>query len=1422
MAESDRHRIKPLDEKSDYTLWRIRVVAAISAKGLDKVFEPKKKNGEASSSPTREAGCEATVEQCQQASNIIVSALSDHALRVVRSVIGNPLKMMAKLNDRYDSKTIASRISTMSELVSIKYTSLGDDIDKHIDKVEGLIEKLRAMGTVFDDSLAIGILVASIDLPEMAPATAAIKTLADKDVNWESISSRLIDEAKNLKSGTRTRSHAASQCCAICGKTNHTTDRCFLNPLNPNNKLDLKSKYDKSNSASDGPNNEGSNDDDDVKSKKGNKKTKQRSAMARTDSKLHRRPDRMMLDSGTTSHLTSHADRVSNTRRVSVPITLADDSKINGTSRGTRQVSWKTEHGDVQISLSNTIVVPDLSMSLLSIPSLVNKNVAVLFMPGKAVLIDLEDNFSVLGYATQEDDGLFYIDDHQNSVPAFNSRSNQFGKAMMAVVIQEAKSKQNSDKDITRDAEIWHRRLGHTKTSNSIKEMVRNDKLPHVNCSTVNCEPCAKGKFRRSFKGSLTNADYVGRLHVDTKGKVDTQSINGHLYFLTIVDEFSRYTATYPMKRKSEASELLLNFVIRFEKQTGHTVKQIHGDNGTEFMRAFDSLRKKGVVVTTSAAYTPESNGLVERTHSVLLGSMRSCLIQSKLPNSYWNYVIRHVTDCRNFVPHSGTKKIPFEVVFGKPSTDVRHIRPFGCRVEFRPPVKKLRTFESRTDTGIHLFHEGGGIYHIETKNGIVRTKHVNFLETEFPGSVTDLDSETGSDTDTVHYSDSDNFSDSDSDANTVSNSNPDSDSNADSDSESDSDADTVSDSNTDGESDTDSGSETEKSNSEIEGEHTEQLELERNNVEDGQGQAGIADLTYTPSEPSKFGVTPEPSGDEAENEDEIEPTVRGQSGHNLRPQGRVNYSMAALPDSITTDDEPRIKEALASPERKHWILAIDEELETLVDNETWTSGNTPPISIKVLPSMIVLKLKRDENGRPARFKARLVALGNLQVDIGLLIELYAPVICIELVRALLAVAQAKGWSIRQVDFKGAFLNAYLDNGEEIWIRLPNIPGTKFVGQLVKLVKSLYGLRQAPKLWYEYLYSRLRKLGFNRSSASDSLFLLLSDESIIILVYVDDILIMGQQSRINDVISRLRQLFVITDLGKPSHFLGIKLEFRSDGIFLSQPAYIKKVIEMANLTESKPTKYPLPMSHPLYESIIVPSKEDAAKLNGIPFRSVLGALLYLATRTRPDISTAVSMIAKFQSCPTPTHWKMVKHVVRYLKGTEKHGILLPNQKQIDQVDVRCWTDADWARDISNRRSRTGILITINEGPVIWTSKLQTSTALSTSEAEFNALAHSIKELKWLRIVLQEVKAIDSSPTEIKQDNLGSISWTKGVNGLRNVKHVGIKYHAVRDAVESNIVRVEYVPSPENRSDSLTKVIIGDEFAKHRAWLGVTI
>ena len=254
-------------------------------------------------------------------------------------------------------------------------------------------------------------------------------------------------------------------------------------------------------------------------------------------------------------------------------------------------------------------------------------------------------------------------------------------------------------------------------------------------------------------------------------------------------------------------------------------------------------------------------------------------------------------------------------------------------------------------------------------------------------------------------------------------------------------------------------------------------------------------------------------------------------------------------------------------------------------------------------------------------------------------------------------------WDIEHVDIKGAFLYAELPKSDRIVIRLPKIDGVKAAnGQYLRLLRSLYGLRQAPKLWYAHLARALRKIGLTESPCTNCLFKSTGAEPVYVLVYVDDLLIVGTPRGVARVNSELAMQFTTTNLGPCTHFLGIAVDRSDKGIFLSQKPFTDNLIEFAGLKTAKPTPTPLPLSHCLYEKTEEPTSEDSDEMRNVPYRSVLGSLLYLATRSLPDIATAVSMLAKFQEKPLPRHWKAMKHLVRYLKGTTYYGLLLPKTK----------------------------------------------------------------------------------------------------------------------------------------------------------------
>lgn len=135
------------------------------------------------------------------------------------------------------------------------------------------------------------------------------------------------------------------------------------------------------------------------------------------------------------------------------------------------------------------------------------------------------------------------------------------------------------------------------------------------------------------FKDSVTAQSEIARIHVNPKGKVNMPLVKGYKYFLTIVEEYRRYSCTSPMVPKEEASELVLNFDWKFERQTSHTIRKIHRDAGSEFCKAYKFLERQGVELSTSTVYTHQSNGLVKRMHGGMLQMIRSCLLQSKLPS---------------------------------------------------------------------------------------------------------------------------------------------------------------------------------------------------------------------------------------------------------------------------------------------------------------------------------------------------------------------------------------------------------------------------------------------------------------------------------------------------------------------------------------------------------------------------------------------------------------------------------------------------------------------------------------------------------------------------------------------------------------------------------------------------------------------
>lgn len=233
------------------------------------------------------------------------------------------------------------------------------------------------------------------------------------------------------------------------------------------------------------------------------------------------------------------------------------------------------------------------------------------------------------------------------------------------------------------------------------------------------------------------------------------------------------------------------------------------------------------------------------------------------------------------------------------------------------------------------------------------------------------------------------------------------------------------------------------------------------------------------------------------------------------------------------------------------------------------------------------------------------------------------------------------------------------------------------------------------------------------------------------------------------------------------------------------------------------------------------TKENEEEMKNIPYREAIGSLMFLSTRTRPDISTAVNILAKHSANPHPIHWKGVKRIFRYLQGTVDEGLIIRGAQAINELVLHCSVDADWATDIEDRRSRTGVVCCINDNSIWWKSRKQTSIAASSCEAEFMALFEGCKDVVWLRNLLCNLGVCPGrEPTEIRHDNQSSITWAENT-GMRKVKHIDLRYNYSQHMIADGVVVLKYVSTDENIADIFTKILSGTKFQKARRKLGVS-
>ncbi|KAJ4765650.1 Retroelement pol polyprotein-like [Rhynchospora pubera] len=475
-------------------------------------------------------------------------------------------------------------------------------------------------------------------------------------------------------------------------------------------------------------------------------------------------------------------------------------------------------------------------------------------------------------------------------------------------------------------------------------------------------------------------------------------------------------------------------------------------------------------------------------------------------------------------------------------------------------------------------------------------------------------------------------------------------------------------------------------------------------------------------------------------------------------------------------------------------------EIEALERNATWTLEDLLYNKVAI-GCKWVYRIKYHADGRVERYKARLVALGNRQVQGIDYTETFAPVAKLVSVRTFLAVAVARGWELHQMDVHNAFLHG--DLNEEVYMRLPPGFAHSQPVKVCRLRKSIYGLKHAPRMWFSKLTAALETYGFVQSKADYSLFTCHKGKSFIaILIYVDDLVIAGSDSNAVHAFKRyMSEVFHLKDLGTLKYFLGIEIARGATGLFLSQRKYALDMLAERGLLGAKPVVTPLESNHKLTESIGERLKDPER------YRRLVGRLIYLII-SRPELSYSVHTLAQFMHQPLEAHYDAALRVMRYLKANPGQGILLRADSKL-QLNGYC--DSDWASCPTTQRSLTGYFVMLGGSPVPWKTKKQPTVSCSSAEAEYRSMTNATCELLWLKSFLQSLGVVHDRPMNLYCDSQAALHIATNPVFHERTKHIELDCHFVRDWIKDGAVVTQYIRSSEQLADIFTKALGKQQF-----------
>ena len=1116
-----------------------------------------------------------------------------------------------------------------------------------------------------------------------------------------------------------------------------------------------------------------------------------------------------IVDSGATDHICSSEKYFISLNPCSKTLELGEGhSAVTGF--GDVRLKYQCQGREREVLLTNVLLAPNFHRNLISTAKIDAKGFSTLTKGGK-LFVYRDDPAAPLMVATK-DVNLWKMQATVVTMAPVEVK----GKVTELVALTNEQGPTKCS-----ELELWHRRFCHLNIRGLAlmkdKEFVVGLKNSNLK-GDCQCEICSLSKINAAStvkNVDITSTSPLDLLHADLWGPARTASHGGARYILVIIDDFSRMAYIAPIKTKDQTFAEFTKFVTAMETRLERKVKQLRTDNGSEFCsKEFeDFLEKKGIHHQKTNVYSPAMNGVAERFNRTLLDGTRALLADSGLPTQFWAELACGFVHVRNrFSCSKIGGRTPISLFFGK-DPSVHHLRILGSKcIVLNTPPKRANKLNPKGWSGILVGYAkstlGYRVWNPED-NLVYETKNVRVFETHnvcppvvindggAPKPILPPQPKTPAPvSETISW---------DFDVPELSTGRPAEPIYAHDETRVDPVRPPMEQVDVNGETRVDpvrpamepQAVAWTKEISRPRGKNRECSVRYSNDAGETLYQESALRRYHQERglhyDPTKFDFETTSTSTE-DNETEITfpglrrrddlPTTRG----SLR-----NNDHAVLFSAV---DPVNYKQAMQSPEKIEWTAAMDEEIATLKQRDVFEALERPE-NAKVLGTKWVYKTKNDSTGDSRRHRARLVVQGFRQTQGLDYDEVFSPVVNFVVIRLFcILLVVRRGWVDAHLDVKCAYL--YGELPVTTFISIPEgYHSTERPGFVWRLKRALYGLHQSGRQWYQKLVEELMKIGFSKIPGFSCAFHLC--ETAVLLFYVDDLILFALNGSIlSRVIHKISSIFDVVNLGPIHKLLGVSFERNGKDIAIHQKHFILSLADEYGIVENKMVKVPMHVGTVVQKPSHI--SETASKF---PYRSLIGSLLFLATRTRPDIMFAVILLSQYNNCFDVTHEKCLIQVLQYVVNTYDKCISL-SKCASDQLHA--YTDASWANSRDDCKSFGGYIVFLGGAPISWGCKKQRVVALSSMEAEFMAIVNCLREVHWLAGIFRYFSPLMSSKylPIIFSDSMSAIHFCKNELETTRTKHINIKYNFVKDWLMREYFVLRSVSGKVNLADIFTK------------------